>query len=377
MSRRRPPGEVASLAAEALAVWAKHSLVQPLRSKPPRPRAMHFISTHRCNARCVMCGIWKETPDADAELSPEAFETILADRLFAKIEFVGISGGEPFVRDDLRELCRVVLRRCPRVRRISLTTNGLLSKRMRDGLPGIAGDLGDAGVLLDVSVSVHGMGEALDEIYGTSHAFEKIERTVGVLEELRDEERLSLSMNCVLLADNLAAADELRSWAANRNIPLSFVIGEHRPRFRTDGLDDAFVQDDDRSELIAFLQRLADDPGQSSVASDKYREIASMLEGGTDRTLSCYYAMGGLVLGHDGRLFYCSHSDEIGNCLEESAAEIYFDSKNLEYRKTELLGAECRGCPPYTRTRWEIEKDLPRTLAGMVGKALTRSREGT
>jgi MoaA/NifB/PqqE/SkfB family radical SAM enzyme len=338
---------------------------------------MHYISTHRCNARCVMCGIWKETGTRAEELSPETLSGILADRLFLRMEFVGISGGEPFLRDDLAELSAVFFERCKAIKRLSLTTNGLLTRRMRAVLPEIADCAGSAGALLDVSVSVHGVGETLDGIYGVAGAFGKIEQTIEALEELRDDGRLSFSMNCVLLSENLADADELRSWAASRGIPLTFVTGEHRLRFRTEGLDEAFVSRDGQKELVDFLRKLADDRSQSATSAGKYREIVAMLEGRKKRSLSCYYAMGGLLLGYDGRLFYCSHSKEIGSCLDRPPLEIYYDPSNLRYRRNNLLRAECDHCPPYTRTRWEIEKDLPRALVEIVRQRLTHPSRGS
>lgn len=374
MSRRRSARETISLGAEAASVWFRHNLVEPLCSQPGLPRAMHFISTHRCNARCVMCGIWKETNTRAEELSPEALSRILEDRLFSQMEFVGISGGEPFLRDDLAEVSAAFLERCPMVKRLSLTTNGLLTRRMRTVLPEIAERTRGAGALLDVSVSVHGMGETLDGIYGMAGAFEKIERTTGVLEELRDEGHLTFSMNCVLLSENLISAGKLRKWAKDRGIPLSFVVGEHRLRFRTEGLDEAFAGPDGQKPQIEFLRSLAEDPSQSATSAGKYRELVAMLEERKKRSLSCYYAMGGLLLGHDGRLYYCSHSKEIGSCLDRPSSEIYYDRSNLEYRTRNLLHTECQHCPPYTRTRWEIQKDLPRTLTDIVRQKLQNLR---
>jgi MoaA/NifB/PqqE/SkfB family radical SAM enzyme len=334
---------------------------------------MHYISTHRCNARCVMCGIWKETGGRDEELSATDLCTILDDRLFRSMEYVGISGGEPFLRDDLEEICAVIIEKCASLRRLSLTTNGLLTNRLRTALSAISDRVRGAGALLDVSVSVHGMGETLSRIYGVPNAFEKIERTIKALEEFRDNVRLTFSMNCVLLANNLQSARELKTWAESRIIPLSFVVGERRVRFRTDGLEGAFAETNDRKPLIDFLCTLGDDPTQSATSAAKYRELAAMFEGKKTRSLACYYAMGGLLLGHDGRLYYCSHSKEIGACGERLPHEIYYDAKNLEYRARDLLHEECRHCPPYTRTRWEIQKDLGRTVLDMVRHRRSRS----
>ncbi len=373
MSSRRTAREALSLGLEAVSVYLQHNLVEPFRSRPSLPRAMHFISTHRCNARCTMCGIWKETSDRRVEMGTDELDRVFADRLFSRMEYVGISGGEPFLRDDLGELSAVVLGRCRKLKRLSLTTNGLLPERIQRALPDLIERTRRRGALLDVSVSVHGMGDVLDAVYGVAGAFAKAQRTLSTLDEHRARGKLTFSINCVLLADNIAGARDLEQWATARAIPISFVVGERRDRFFTDGLESAFLGPQGEGDLIAFLRERRDDPQNSASSVSKYRELVAVLEGRKKRSLACYYAMGGLLLGHDGSLYYCSHSREIGNCLDRPAHEIYFEKKNLEYRSSELLDAECLTCPPYTRTRWEIEKDLPQTLTEALRKRVRRS----
>ncbi len=361
MNRRSLP-ETAGLATEALAVYLQHALIEPFRGAPSLPRAMHYLSTHRCNARCIMCGIWKEGDTSNEDLSPEELAVALSDPLFSRMEYVGMSGGEPLLRHDLVELASAFLEGCRHLKRFSLTTNGLIPQRAESLLPAVADRAGNAGVLFDVCVSVHGTGETLSEIYGVPRAFEKMRRTVEILEALRGEERLSFSFNCVLLAENLDNVRELTRWAGERDIPVSFVVGEQRERFRTGGLENAFVGTGRRKDLISFLRSVADDPAQGAPSAVKYRELADVLEGRRTRRLSCYYAMGGLLLGHDGTLYYCPHSKAIGTVRQRPPREIFYDPVNLDYRRTALLKNRCLTCPPYTRTRWEIEKDLPRMV---------------
>jgi len=106
MSRRRSARETISLGAEAASVWFRYNLVEPLRSQPGLPRAMHFISTHRCNARCVMCGIWKESGTQTEELSPEALSGILGDRLFSCMSLSESAGGSRSCVTTWRTLAR-------------------------------------------------------------------------------------------------------------------------------------------------------------------------------------------------------------------------------------------------------------------------------
>ena len=88
------------------------------------------------------------------------------------------------------------------------------------------------------------------------------------------------------------------------------------------------------------------------------KELIDMIEGRKHRSLSCYYAFSGFLLGYDGTLYYCSHSNGIGNCLKRSAYDLFYDPDNLRYRQATLIEKECGYCPPYTRTRMEMEKDL-------------------
>ncbi len=366
----RSPMSLARTAVEALGVSVFHNLIQPFRRRPPRPRAMDYLSTHRCNARCVMCGIWKEHTTATDDLSPAQLATILRDPLFSRLQFVGMSGGEPFLRNDLLELIRVILEKRPRLKRFSLTTNGLLHRRIADTLPRIVDLSEETGVLLDVSLSVHGLDATQDAVYGVPGAFDRLQRSLEVVHRLHEHGRLSYSFNSVLLASNLNRAEELLEWGSERGIPVNFVVGEQRERFRTNGMEDAFIGDDDWQQMTDFFRRLATRQDVSAATAIKYRELADVLDGRCHRSLSCHYAMGGLLLGHDGSIYYCPHSRSIGNCRDGSAHAHYYDPANLSYRDSEIIGGRCRTCPPYTRTRREIEKDLGRTLIEVAARRL-------
>ncbi len=53
--------------------------------------------TYRCNARCAMCNIWRAKPSE--ELRPDAYAA-----LPASLRSVNLTGGEPFLRDDLPDI---------------------------------------------------------------------------------------------------------------------------------------------------------------------------------------------------------------------------------------------------------------------------------
>lgn len=351
-------GKRLSTLPEAIGVFCRYNAFQPLFRRPFLPRAMQLISTHRCNARCIMCGIWKEKDTMDKELSLKSFDALLHDRLFSCLEYIGINGGEPFIRKDIVEMIELFQERCVALKRISITTNGILTKRIESSLDRLVRASKNRGVLLDISISFHGLGDLLSRIYGVEDAFDKISQTIALLKSYRQNNDLTFSLNCVLLHENLETAPAILKWAAENDVPVNFVLGEQRKRFFNYEMKSSFMKEGQKERLVEFLRILSRDVSFKNPGRIKYRELIDMIEGRKHRSLSCHYAFGGFLLGYDGTLYYCSHSDGIGNCLRRSAYDLFYDPDNLRYRQAELIEKECRHCPPYTRTRMEMEKDL-------------------
>ena len=58
------------------------------------------IVTYRCNARCSMCNRYKAPSKQEEEISLETIKKL------PKMYFTNITGGEPFIRTDLKEVVR-------------------------------------------------------------------------------------------------------------------------------------------------------------------------------------------------------------------------------------------------------------------------------
>ena len=61
--------------------------------------------TYRCNSRCIMCDTWKHPSKKEEEIEPRDLET------FPEVVRLNITGGEPFLRDDLSDILDVVKKR--------------------------------------------------------------------------------------------------------------------------------------------------------------------------------------------------------------------------------------------------------------------------
>ena len=82
------------------------------------PTDISIITTYRCPMQCKMCNIWKNPTDPRLEIQPEELE------ILPHVKFINITGGEPFIREDLDKIVEVAFRKAPRV---VISTSGIFS----------------------------------------------------------------------------------------------------------------------------------------------------------------------------------------------------------------------------------------------------------
>jgi MoaA/NifB/PqqE/SkfB family radical SAM enzyme len=133
-----------------------------------------ILSPHsRCNCRCVMCDIWKETDSG--EISPIDLERHAAGLEGMGVEWAVFTGGEPLMHSDLFRLCAILRERGIRV--TVLSTGLLLERHAQSIVYGVD----------DVIVSLDGPPEVHDRIRRVPGAFEKLAAGVRSIRALRPD----------------------------------------------------------------------------------------------------------------------------------------------------------------------------------------------
>jgi MoaA/NifB/PqqE/SkfB family radical SAM enzyme len=341
----------------------KHDFLQRLAGYPFLPKALLLYLTYRCNARCVMCGIWKthEFSDAETELSLPELDQILSDPLFSGIEYLNINGGEPTLRKDIVDVVQLILAKLPRLKHLSMNSNGLLTNKLTSTVAQILAMCRSKDIPFSLIISFHGVGELSDEIFGVPGAYQRLEKTLAELQAIDGCHHRFLSLNCIITNVNASSLREVWTWCKQRDLRVNFVLGEVRERFFNQDMAARTVLSGDRKkEATTFLKDLAQQKSLLNPVAFRYDRLARMLERGEKRQMSCHYAMGGVILGSHGNLYYCAQSKSIGNCKVRSASQIYFDQENLAYRECRLMRDKCLHCPPNTFDRLEFQKDLLR-----------------
>lgn len=343
--------------------WFKTSLLNRFH-RPELPKALCLYVTYQCNFRCRMCGIWQKDEEGKTiqDMTLDEMEKVLSDPLFRRLEFVNINGGEPNLRKDLPEIAGMLIRTFPRLKTITLNSNGVPVHQTIRNVRAVAGLCRENNICFSVSISLHDLGENFNAIAGRKHAFSQVRRTLQELKRLQTGLSFFLSVNCVITGLNLHHLDSMRTWGCQQGIFINYTLGEIRERFNNQSMRDVFVTNDQEADLIRFLNDLARDRNLFNHHAYRYKHLAGMISKRHKRRMACHYFMFGAILGSDGELYYCKDSRSLGNCLTEPAYRLYYKPANLLYRRKTLQKNTCPDCPPNTFNRFEFEKELPKYL---------------
>lgn len=146
----------------------------------------------RCNCRCVMCDIWKDT--TQAEITAEELARHLADIENLSVKWIVFSGGEPLMHSDLFRLADILRSRGIRV---TLLSTGLLLKRNAEQV---------ATRIDDVIVSLDGPPQVHDQIRRVPGAFSQLEQGVRAIREFN--RNLPISARCTIQKLNYSQLNE-------------------------------------------------------------------------------------------------------------------------------------------------------------------------
>ncbi|OGQ92452.1 MAG: hypothetical protein A2284_07650, partial [Deltaproteobacteria bacterium RIFOXYA12_FULL_61_11] len=144
----------------ALAANALRSNLGPL----PHPYKLTLAVTEHCTMRCATCAIWRQAPRRAC-----SFEEL--ERLFTRarrFNWIDLTGGEPFLREDLVEVVRVILSTNRDLAFLHLPTNGTDPPRILSAVQGILA-LGPP--RLSLTVSLDGDEALNDRLRGRRGAF--------------------------------------------------------------------------------------------------------------------------------------------------------------------------------------------------------------
>ncbi len=273
------------------------------------------IVTYRCNARCTMCNRYKCPSKPDEELSIETIKKL------PKMYFTNITGGEPFIREDLPDIVRELYKKSDR---IVISTNGFFTDRiikLCEEFPNVG-----------IRISIEGLEETNNKIRGLEDGFNKGYSTLKKLVEMKHPD-VGFGMtvqdaNAKDLVELYKLSDELNMEFATASLHNSFYFVESKNIIK------------DRMMVAKEFEKLINNLLNSNSPKKWFR--AYFNHGlinyifGQKRLLPCDMAFDTFFIDPYGDVMPCNGTKEkevMGNLNEQSWEEIWKSEKAEKVRE--------------------------------------------
>ncbi|MBI4320990.1 MAG: radical SAM protein [Chloroflexi bacterium] len=309
---------------------------------------------YRCNARCTMCHIWEA--QTSQQLPPWMFAA-----LPSTLRTINVSGGEPYLREDLPDVVRAIRTGCPGAQ-ITISTNGILTERVESMTRNILRF--DPGIALGVSID--GIGEKHDEVRGVRGAFGRAVDTLKRLKALGiDDLRIAFTAS----AANLTHFFEVYQLARRLDVQFTCAVAHNSSHyFRTEGNSGL-----DRKVLRSQIEKVA--ACELKTLSPKRWARAYFASGlcaymAGRRPLPCEAGGAFFFLSPNGDVYPCNVLEvTMGNLYETPSFGSLWSSQRAEAARKAVARCEA-GCWMICTARTAMRKALPRVALWTAGKKI-------
>jgi MoaA/NifB/PqqE/SkfB family radical SAM enzyme len=253
-----------------------------------------------------MCDIWRKDAETERELTPSDYRW-----LPRSLRSINVSGGEPFLRDDLVEIVAVMREACPDAR-IVISTNGSMPFRIEEMISRMDG--------VAVRISVDAAGPLHDEIRGVPGAYAK---AIETARRLKAAGVADLGLAATSTEGNPGQLEAVRDVASDLGLEFAASAAHSSPIFF--GAHDAERPQSD--EAVGEIGRVMDDLLASKRPRDwakayYMRGLADYVRG-RPRRLACRAGTDFFFLDPRGDVYPCNISGtRMGNVKDGSFEEI-------------------------------------------------------
>lgn len=325
--------------------------------RPHRLAALSLEITHRCICKCCMCNIWKIPPHVpDLDLS--AWLGLLSSPELRHLRELDLTGGEPFLRNDLGELlqgiCDLQPAHFPELRTLAITTNGILTDRILERTRKIIAPLQDRGIDLVLACGMDAAGDLHDRIRNFPGAWKKLQETLSGLYPIRKAyPNLVLGIKTTIVPLNTRELDQIADFAEAHDL---FTIISPRiitsNRFVNCDLETNLrFSPEDLDRMIRFYE------SPRFAWSGHRKGLLGYLKTGKIKK-PCSAGFNCLFIRHNGEVFPCPVLPAaLGNIRERTLGNMFRSAAANQFRKGVGAFPECNVCtePGMERIAWPFE----------------------
>jgi len=311
-----------------------------LKGRLKKPIYLIFFVTNKCNSKCKHCFFSKELNKIEEkDLSLEEIEGF--SKQLGKLVWLCISGGEPFLRDDIDEIFKIFVRN-NKVEDFSIPTNGVLTDAIYKKTRAMLEHAKNSSVkAFTLNLSLDGTKEVHDKIRGVK-CYDKVIATYRKLATLKSRYKFfSIRVATTLSNVNIGNIEDLHNDVVKKMPKVdyhNFEILRGEPKdssYKEPSMEDLLAV---RPLLFKIFEKYDYYSGNkitSRMASKTkkllYNEFLKILQTGK-QPFACYAGRVHCVLNYQGDISFCELLGKIGNIRKSSFEEIWNSEKAKEMR---------------------------------------------
>lgn len=308
------------------------------------PLSLTVSITYKCNSRCKTCNVWKKkTNEFSLDEFNKSFESIGTSPYW-----ITISGGEPFLREDIVEICDSAYNHFkPGI--INIPTNGILTNKIPDKVEEIIENCPETQVIINLSID--GIGEKHDHIRNVKNNFEKALKTFDALRSL-EYPNFSLGIHTVISKYNVADIPEIYDYFLEKK-PDSYISEIAEERVELDTIGSGITPSiEEYTQAIDFLSNKVKQEKHAGVSKMtqafrlEYYDYVKKVLREKKQILPCYAGFASAQIAPDGDVWTCCiRAEPVGNLREVGYdfKKVWFSDKAYKQRES-IRNKECF-CP--------------------------------
>ena len=306
-----------------------------------KPTVLNIPVTDNCNARCVMCDVWVE--NSLNEMKVKDYARVFSDDLFSEVRHVGLSGGEPTLRNDLIKIVKCVVEKFPYLESLSLTSHGYQVSRHKKMLPVINKICISNDIAFTLNISIDGIEELHNEVRRVPRGFTKAKETINLA---KNKLGITVQLQCTVSAINTYGVGYVRYFANKNDLDVVFRVATEIKRLsNTESVNSVLMSLNQKSFLSDFLNDNTTMLSSKSLGRRMYYQfISEWLISGGERKMPCYFKKQGLLLAANADSYMCSVvTEKFGNMLSSNPSNLYFNKEAHNIRENAFKD-DCLKC---------------------------------
>lgn len=295
-----------------------------ITTKTPNPTDASIILTYRCPMRCQMCNIWKYPTNRSEEIQAKDLTSL------PKLKFINLTGGEPFIREDLDTIVEECYNHTDR---IVISTSGWFEDRVIE----LAKKFPNIGI----RISIEGLSEKNDELRGHDGGFDKGLRTLLSLKKMGVKD---IGFGCTVSNHN--SKDMLSLYQLSLSMGMEFATAAFHNSYYFHKEDNLISNKEevcnDFRQLIEW--QLKENNPKSWFRAWFNMGLINYIEGGR-RMLPCEAGSANFFMDPWGEVYPCNGMEDkfwklsMGNIHQHTFNEIW------ESEQAAIVREKVRNCP--------------------------------